>query len=134
MAQFGCPKSKNPAAMDAGTGGPSGTSSYTNLETNEPIVRTGGCIPDEFTAKISNEPGTLSMANTGSPNSGGSQFFINVVHNKFLDHFDPSTPSQHPVFGKITENLDLVKEIVAVPSRSDKPITPVVMESVTITE
>ena len=43
--------------------------------------------------------GTLSMANTGQPNSGGSQFFINVVHNSFLDFFDKSTPSQHPVFG-----------------------------------
>ena len=44
---------------------------------------------------------TFSMANTGSPNSGGSQFFINTVHNKFLDWFDPSTESQHPVFGKV---------------------------------
>ena len=32
-----------------------------------------GCIQDEFTAKISNDVGTLSMANTGEPNSGGSQ-------------------------------------------------------------
>lgn len=43
------------------------------------------------------------MANTGSPNSGGSQFFINTVHNKFLDWFDESTESQHPVFGKVTK-------------------------------
>ena len=42
------------------------------------------------------------MANTGAPNSGGSQFFINTVHNSFLDWFDKSTPSQHPVFGKVT--------------------------------
>ena len=40
--------------------------------------------------------GTLSMANTGEPNSGGSQFFLNTVHNSFLDFFDKSTPSQHP--------------------------------------
>jgi cyclophilin family peptidyl-prolyl cis-trans isomerase len=46
---------------------------------------------------------TFSMANTGSPNSGGSQFFINTVHNKFLDWFDESTESQHPVFGKVTK-------------------------------
>ena len=45
------------------------------------------------------------MANTGSPNSGGSQFFINTVHNKFLDWFDASTESQHPVFGKVREAL-----------------------------
>jgi len=65
MAQFGCPKSKNPTAMDAGTGGPPAGSKYTNLATDEVIERKGGCIPDEFAAKLSNEPGTLSMANTG---------------------------------------------------------------------
>lgn len=134
MAQFGCPKSKDPLAFDAGTGGPPAGSTYKNLATGEDIVRTGGCIPDEFTAKLSNEPGTLSMANTGRPDSGGSQFFINVVHNKFLDFFDASTPSKHPVFGKVTENLALVEEIVGVPARADKPVTPVVMESITIEE
>jgi len=132
MAQFGCPKSKDPLAFDAGTGGPPGGSTYTNLATGDPIVRTGGCIPDELEGEMSNLPGTLSMANTGQPDSGGSQFFINVVHNSFLDYFDASTPSKHPVFGQITENLDLVKEIVAVPTSRDKPKTPVVMESVTI--
>lgn len=68
------------------------------------------------------------------PDSGGSQFFINVVHNSFLDWFDGSTPSKHPVFGKITEGLDLVEKIVAVPTSRDKPVTPVVMESITIDE
>lgn len=43
----------------------------------------------------------FSQANTGAPNSGGSQFFINTVHNSFLDFWDKSTPSQHPVFGII---------------------------------
>ena len=46
---------------------------------------------------ISNEPMTISMANTGQPNSGGSQIFINTKHNSFLDYFDTSTPSKHPV-------------------------------------
>lgn len=79
MIQFGCPHSKDPKSPRAGTGGPP-----------------WGDIKDEFTAKLSNEPMTLSMANTGSPNSGGSQFFINTVHNDFLDWFTPgrrSTPS-----------------------------------------
>ena len=39
------------------------------------------------------------MANTGSPNSGGSQFFLNVAHNDFLDWFSPGE-SKHPVFGE----------------------------------
>ena len=71
MIQFGCPHSKDPNSRRAGTGGPP-----------------HGTIQDEFTVKMSNEPGTLSMANTGRPNSGGSQFFINTVHNSYLDWFD----------------------------------------------
>ena len=41
----------------------------------------GGNIPDELLGEISNEVGTISMANTGAPNSGGSQFFLNTKHN-----------------------------------------------------
>jgi len=136
MAQFGCPNSKDPNSMRAGTGGPEEGSTYVNLATGESVVRKGGCIPDEMppALKLSNLPGSLSMANTGQPNSGGSQFFINVVHNSFLDYFDKSTPSKHPVFGQVTDGLDLVKKIVLVPSRQDKPTTPVVMESITIVE
>jgi peptidylprolyl isomerase len=66
------------------------------------------------------------------PNSGGSQFFINVKHNSFLDWFDKSTPSKHPVFGKVTEGYDIIEKIVAVKTKQDKPITPVIMESVSI--
>ena len=40
---------------------------------------------------------------TGMPNSGGSQIFINTKHNSFLDYFDASSPSKHPVFGKVIE-------------------------------
>merc|ERR1712113_172039 len=99
------------------------------------IKRTGGGnIPDEFTAKISNTPGTLSMANTGRPNSGGSQFFINVNPNNFLDWFDRSTPSKHPVFGKISEGYDIVEKITKVKTRSDCPIQPVMMKSITISD
>lgn len=37
----------------------------------------------------------------GAPQSGGSQFFLNVANNNFLDWFDPSSESAHPVFGKV---------------------------------
>lgn len=119
MCQFGCPHSKDPNSRQAGTGGPP-----------------HGTIADEFlpNAKFSNEPGTLSMANTGRPNSGGSQFFINTVHNKFLDWFDTSTPSKHPVFGKVTQGMDVVKKIESLGSRSGAPSTPVQVKSITITE
>merc|ERR1719408_755460 len=98
MNQFGCPNAKDPHSPKAGQGGPEPNSEFTNLATGQKIKRssTDGSIPDEFVAKLSNEPGTLAMANTGSPNSGGSQFFINVAENEFLDWFNDETKSQHP--------------------------------------
>merc|ERR1719437_349203 len=95
--------------------------------------RNGGNIRDEHNpaAKFSNEPGTLSMANTGEPNTGGSQFFMNVVHNDFLDWFGPGE-SKHPVFGKITEGYDVAEAISKVRTRNDCPIEPVRMISVKV--
>jgi cyclophilin family peptidyl-prolyl cis-trans isomerase len=119
MLQFGCPHSKDPNSPRAGTGnGPKGT------------------IADEHpaTAKLSNEPGTLSMANTGRPNSGSCQFFINTVHNAYLDWFTPG-PSKHPVFGKVTSGMDVVRKIESEPTDArDRPTTPVKMIRVTVNE
>jgi peptidylprolyl isomerase len=84
---------------------------------------------------MSNEIGTLSMANTGQKNSGGSQFFVNTVHNSFLDWFDRSTDSQHPVFGKVISGMDVVKAIEKVATDdNDRPKVPVVVKSVTISK
>ena len=119
MVQFGCPHSKDPSSPRAGTG-------------NSP----DGCIQDEHPedGKLSNEPGTLSMANTGSPNSGSCQFFINTVHNHYLDWFTPGQ-SKHPVFGRVTEGMDVLKAIETTPTGSgDRPKTPVKMIKVTIHE
>ena len=119
MIQFGCPHSKDPESSRCGTGGPP-----------------HGTIADEHpeNAKFSNEPGTLSMANTGSPNSGGSQFFINTAKNNFLDWFSPGQ-SKHPVFGKITDGMDVVKSIEGTKTAAqDRPVTPVKVEKITISE
>jgi len=133
MNQFGCPLSKDPTSTRAGTGGPEGGTSFTTSDGKTITRNGGGNIPDELTAKLSNEIGTLSMANTGAPDSGGSQFFINTKHNAFLDWFDTSTPSKHPVFGKVTEGMDVVNAINTVPTGpGDKPKTPVVMEKIEI--
>jgi cyclophilin family peptidyl-prolyl cis-trans isomerase len=67
------------------------------------------------------------MANTGAPNSGGAQFFINTVHNSYLDWFDTRTPSKHPVFGRVTTGMDVVTKIEALGSRSGKLNKPVKM-------
>ena len=116
MNQFGCPHSKDPNSPGAGTG----DSPY-------------GAIADEHPAehRLSNEPGSLSMANAG-PGSGSSQFFINTAHNGFLDYFSPGQ-SKHPVFGKITSGMDVVTAINNTPTDAhDRPKTPVRMISVTM--
>ncbi len=118
MNQFGCPHSKDPSSPRAGTG----QSPY-------------GSIPDEHPAdlRLSNEPGTLSMANAG-PQSGSSQFFINTSNNSYLDYFSPGA-SKHPVFGKITSGMDVVMAINHTKTGpGDRPATPVKMNSITIAE
>ena len=119
MIQFGCPHSRDPNSPRAGTGnGPDGT------------------IQDEHpdNARLSNEPGTLSMANTGQPNSGSCQFFINTVHNPYLDWFSPG-PSKHPVFARVVEGMDVVGKIGKTPTgHGDRPKTPVQMVKVTVTD
>lgn len=75
----------------------------------------GYVIKDEFTTKNENDRGTISMANAG-PNTGGSQFFINLVNNNFLD-------GKHPVFGKVVEGLDVIDKIAKVKTdSSDRPV------------
>lgn len=136
MNQFGCPHSLDPKSRRAGTGGPSGKSTFTVIagkQKGEQMKRSAeGNILDEFTQRFSNETGTLSMANTGQPNSGGSQFFINVAHNKSLDWFDKSSPSQHPVFGKVSHGMDVVLKISNVTTKEDNPVTPIQVKSVTL--
>jgi cyclophilin family peptidyl-prolyl cis-trans isomerase len=132
MDQFGCPKAKDPKARDAGTGGPpDGT--FKNLKTGKDETRSnGGNIKDENISRDSNEPGTLSMANTGQPNSGGSQFFLNVANNANLDWFSGGS-SKHPVFGKVVKGYDICVAISKVPTNSDCPRTPIKMNSITVT-
>ena len=77
----------------------------------------GYTIKDEFTHKGGNKNnrGTISMANAGS-NTGGSQFFINLVNNNFLD-------AKHPVFGEVIEGMDIVDKIAKVETNpQDKPL------------
>jgi len=77
----------------------------------------GYTIQDEFTQTSLdyNVRGTISMANAG-PNTGGSQFFINLVDNNFLN-------GKHPVFGKIIEGMDVIDEIAKVETNAqDRPL------------
>mmetsp|Transcript_136170 Transcript_136170/g.236715 ORF Transcript_136170/g.236715 Transcript_136170/m.236715 type:complete len:201 (-) Transcript_136170:93-695(-) len=131
MDQFGCPYARDPFSPEAGTGNPD-DGEFTNLVTGKTEYRTrGGNIKDEFRSKDSNCFGSLSMANTGQKNSGGSQFFMNVADNDFLDWFSGGS-SKHPVFGQIISGMEVVVAISKVPTRNDTPITPVRMNSITI--
>jgi|SRR5690606_19386479 len=95
----------------------------------------GYTIEDEFVPGLSNVERTISMANTGQPNSGGSQFFINLKDNIFLDYDKPPLTSAHPVFGEVISGWDVVELIENVPvNGNDRPLVPVVMNMVRVTQ
>lgn len=104
MIQGGCPEG-------TGTGGP------------------GYTIQAEFN-RTPHEAGVLSMARTNDPNSGGSQFFICLGTQSFLDN-------KYTAFGKVAdgESLKTVQAIGKVKTdRGDKPLEKVVIKKVTVRE
>ncbi len=106
MIQGGDPLTKDDAqAARWGTGGP------------------GYSFADEIGAGNRNDIGTISMANAGQ-NTNGSQFFINVAANNFLD-------TKHTVFGRVTAGMDVVTAIENVATDAhDRPREAVVIERV----
>jgi len=108
MIQGGDPLTKDDTQMARwGTGGP------------------GYQFEDEIHLNNMNQPGTISMANAG-PDTNGSQFFINVADNSFLDH-------KHTVFGKVTSGMDVVTAIEGTPTGAqDRPVEPITITSVTV--
>jgi peptidylprolyl isomerase len=116
MIQGGDPITKTDEVLRYGTGGP------------------GYSIPDEHVAGefLTNVRGTISMANSG-PNSGGSQFFINVADNTNLDFDKQPLSSKHPVFGRILSGMDVVQKMSTIETNErDAPLEPIVIESITI--
>ena len=117
MVQGGDPNTKTDDALKYGTGGP------------------GYSIPDEFVEgeNLTNVRGTIAMANSG-PNSGGSQFFINLVDNVNLDYNVPDPyNSAHPVFGRVVKGMDIVDAIAKVETNQNNlPLEAIVIESVEV--
>lgn len=91
-------------------------------------------IEDEFVEGRSNLRGTIAMANRG-PNTGSSQFFINLVDNTYLDWDKPPESSKHPVFGFVVEGMDVVDRIGKVETGvGDKPVEDIVILKATVLE
>src|SRR2546428_9276459 len=85
----------------------------------------GYSIKDELPTDNRNARGTISMANSG-PNTGGSQFFINVVDNNKLDR-------KHPVFGRVVGGMEVVDAISRTPTEADdRPRTKVTSRKATV--
>ncbi len=88
-------------------------------------------IQNEANNGLKNKRGTLSMARTNDIHSATSQFFVNVSDNVFLDH--GSRDYGYAVFAEVTDGMDVVDKIAAVPTghaghHGDVPVTPVVIE------
>jgi len=106
MIQGGCPDG-------TGTGGPGWTIK-------------GEFLANGFANPLKHTKGVISMARTAAPNSAGSQFFI-------MHEDAPHLDGQYAAFGKVVEGLDVVDRIAMVRTNPwDKPLQPVVMESVVI--
>lgn len=88
LVVVGCPYAKNAASMRAGTGGPDAGTTFKGCDGNTYKRNRDGCIPDEVGKdhqRITNAPGTLSMANTGRPESGG-QFKARISSSVAICH------------------------------------------------
>ncbi|MEI8337582.1 MAG: peptidylprolyl isomerase [bacterium] len=108
MNQAGDPLSKDDSQMARwGTGGP------------------GYQFADEITQSNNNGIGSIAMANSG-PNTNGSQFFINVADNSFLN-------TKHTVFGQVVDGMDVVIAINNTKTgTNDRPLEAVVIKSISI--
>ncbi len=108
MIQGGDPQSSDLSKKEQwGTGGP------------------GYVFDDEIHANNHNLIGTIAMANAG-PGTNGSQFFINVADNNFLD-------PKHTVFGKVISGMEVVQVIEKTQTEGpDRPVSDMLIESVTI--
>jgi len=106
MIQGGDPLTKDDSmAARWGTGGP------------------GYQFADEISGSNQNNIGTIAMANAG-PNTNGSQFFINVANNNFLD-------TKHTVFGKVIAGMDVVTKIEnTATGQADRPASPMIINSI----
>jgi peptidyl-prolyl cis-trans isomerase A (cyclophilin A) len=102
--------------------------------------RTHSPVQSEADNGLSNLRGTVAVARGADPNSGTSQFFINLVDDRRLDYVGNQSGLTwgYAVFAKVIKGMDVVDKIAALPTRgqgpfaADVPNPPVVIESVTV--
>ena len=94
---------------------------------------TRDAIQNEADNGLLNTAGSIAMARTNAPHSATSQFFINVADNNFLNH-SGKTPRQwgYAVFGEVTQGMDIVTAIKAVPTNTQAGFANVPVEPVLI--
>ena len=111
---------------------------------------TGTGFKNEISPYLYNIRGSLSMANTGQPNTNGSQFFINQsttdysaklptssypkkIIEAYKEGGNPTLDGKHPVFGQVIEGMDVVDKIAkAEKDEKDKPTTAITIDSIEI--
>lgn len=99
---------------------------------------TGGTIENEADNGLKNKRGTIAMARRPDPHSASSQFFINTVDNRPLDHTGKNPQGWgYAVFGEVVEGMDVVDAIEKVKTGTkemfqDVPIEPVVILKTTV--
>jgi cyclophilin family peptidyl-prolyl cis-trans isomerase len=114
------------------------------------LIQGGGYLPDltlkpaerkvfnESGNGLSNARGTIAMARSNEPHAADSQFFINLVNNSNLNPMP--TRWGYAVFGEVTEGMEVVDAIAAVPTGSagefdrDVPLEPIIIERITLIE
>ena len=99
---------------------------------------TRGPIANEADNGVLNSRGTLSMARS-TPHSATSQFFVNLIDNRSLDHRDKGAGWGYAVFGRVIEGMDVVDSIARVATgrrgrHADVPLEPVVITSAKVVE
>ena len=97
-------------------------------------------VENEADNGLANDRGTIAMARTNDPHSATAQFFINLKDNAFLNHSGKNPQGWgYCVFGKVTEGMDVVDKIAAVPTgnsagHADVPVNDVVILKVQDTD
>ncbi len=110
-------------------GGHESTPPYALKPTDPPVVNESG-------NGLENKRGSVGMARAAGPDTGNSQFYINLVDNPELDPLP--TRWGYAVFGKVIQGMSVVDRIGSVPTgafgpfKSNAPLTPVVIQSIQI--